>query len=148
MLYTKQIPEHAQIPSDIKILNQFDETSVVGKEFCIIVAELTPEQLEIIKKLDKFPIFNSDVDAFESALDTSIWGFLQAPESLEISGLGDTSVMSHDEIDSRLMCCSYIEHVNSLRDNGKLDDTIANLLIAKRLDILAIETKALNKENT
>lgn len=60
MLYTKQIPEHAQIPKDIKILNQFDETTLVGKEFCIIVAELTPEQLEIVKKLDKFPIFNSD----------------------------------------------------------------------------------------
>lgn len=147
MLYTKQIPEHAQIPADIKILNQFDETSVVGKEFCIIVAELTPEQLEIVKKLDKFPIFNSDADAFESALNTAIWGFLQTLESLEISGLCDTSVMSHDEIDSRLMCCSYIEHVNSLRNNGKLGDITANLLIAKRLDILAIETKALNKED-
>ena len=147
MLYTKHIPEYAQIPADIKILNQFDETALVGKEFCIIVAELTPEQLEIVKKLDKFPIFNSDADAFESALNTAIWGFLQTPESLEISGLGDTSVMSHDEIDSRLMCCSYIEHVNSLRNNGKLGDITANLLIAKRLDILAIETKALNKED-
>lgn len=147
MLYTKQIPEHAQIPADIKILNQFDETTLVGKEFCIIVAELTPEQLELVKKHDKFPIFNSDADAFESALNTAIWGFLQTPESLEISGLGDTSVMSHDEIDSRLMCCSYIEHVNSLRNNGKLGDITANLLIAKCLDILAIETKALNKED-
>lgn len=147
MLYTKQIPEHAQIPDNIKILNQFDETTLVGKEFCIVVAELTPEQLEIVKKHDKFPIFNSNADAFESALNTAIWGFLQTPESLEISGLGDTSVMSHDEIDSRLMCCSYIEHVNSLRNNGKLGDITANLLIAKRLDILAIETKALNKEN-
>lgn len=147
MLYTKHIPEHAQIPADIKILNQFDETALVGKEFCIIVAELTPEQLEIVKKHDKFPIFNSNADAFESALNTAIWGFLQTPESLEISGLGDTSVMSHDEIDSRLMCCSYIEHVNSLRNNGKLGDITANLLIAKRLDILAIETKALNKED-
>lgn len=147
MLYTKQIPEHAQIPKNIKILNQFDETALVGKEFCIIVAELTPEQLEIVKKHDKFPIFNSNADAFESALNTAIWGFLQTPESLEISGLGDTSVMSHDEIDSRLMCCSYIEHVNSLRNNGKLGDITANLLIAKHLDILAIETKALNKEN-
>lgn len=147
MLYTKHIPEYAQIPDNIKILNQFDETALVGKEFCIIVAELTPEQLEIVKKLDKFPIFNSDADAFESALNTAIWGFLQTPESLEISGLGDTSVMSYDEIDSRLMCCSYIEHVNSLRNNGKLGDITANLLIAKRLDILAIETKALNKED-
>lgn len=145
MLYTKHIPEHAQIPADIKILNQFDETTLVGKEFCIIVAELTPEQLELVKKHDKCPVRFTDTDTnFSYALSLAVIGFIQEHEALSQSGLTNTWDMPLIEIDSRLMCSSYIDHINLYRNKAAISDVTADLLIAKRLDILGIELNALN----
>lgn len=145
MLYTKQIPEYAQIPQNIKILNQFDENAVVGQEFCIVVAELTPEQLEIVKKHDKCPIhFDNDGDlGFNYALSLAVIGFIQEHEALEQSGLTSTWDMPLIEIDSRLMCSSYIDHINTYRKDAKIGDVTADLLIAQRLNILGIELNAI-----
>lgn len=148
MLYTKQIPEHAQIPDNIKILNQFDETTLVGKEFCIIVAELTPEQLELVKKHDKCPIYfdiKSDT-GFNYALSLAVIGFIQEPNALSQAGLTNTWGMSFDEIDSRLMCSAYIDHINTYRNDNKLGNVTADLLIARYLDMLELEIKALNNK--
>ena len=154
MLYTKQIPEYIQIPSNIIVLDYFDETSLFGQgfcgqSFCIVVADLTAEQIETIKKHDKCPVhFNNDDNiGFGYALSLAVSGFIQEPDVLQQSGLTNTWDMPLCEIDSRLMCSSYIDHINSYRKDAKIGDVTADLLIAKRLDILAIETKALNKED-
>lgn len=147
MLYTKHIPELAQIPADIKILNQFDETTLVGKEFCIIVAELTPEQLELVKKHDKCPVRFTDTDTnFSYALSLAVIGFIQEHEALSQSGLTNTWGMPLIEIDSRLMCSSYIDHINTYRKDAKIGDTTADTLIAQRLNILGIELNALKHD--
>lgn len=148
MLYTEQIPENAQIPPNIKVLNHFDETDVFGTDFCIVVAELTEEQLEIVKKRDKCPIYfdiKSDT-GFNYALSLAVIGFIQEPNALSQAGLTNTWGMSFDEIDSRLMCSAYIDHINTYRNDNKLGNVTADLLIARYLDMLELEIKALNNK--
>ena len=150
MLYTKQIPEYAQIPSNIMVLDHFDETSLFGQgfcgqSFCIVVAELTAEQIETIKKHDKCPVYfnNDDNIGFNYALSLAVSGFIQETNVLEQSGLTNTWDMPLLEIDSRLMCSSYIDHINIYRNKATISDVTADTLIAKRLDILEIELNAL-----
>lgn len=148
MLYVKQIPENHKISDKFKVVNQFREEDVAGSFFCIVCADLTPEQVEIIKKVDNFPIFNVDPENLDSDLDTAFWGFLQSYEALKLTGLlTDLGAMSKLEIESRLMCCSYIDHINVLKQANMIDLANTDTLIEGQLKLLELEVKSLIKEN-
>ena len=125
------------------VLNQVKEA-----KFNVFMIDLTEEQLEIVKKQDKCPIY-FDIKAdtgFNYALSLAVIGFIQEPNALSQAGLTNTWGMSFDEIDSRLMCSSYIDHINTYRNDNKLGDVTADLLIARYLDMLELEIKALNNK--